>query len=229
MGNRIIISESQYSRVFLNEQTKNGADKILNRKLLFNYDTLKTYQDLYNKLIKNKSDGDNFREWVYKDKKRLDTINNELKKLGYTDGFSKSGPYGNEHFKVAWSRGGELYYRSTKERQNEIRGKKNKKTREDLERKRYDGETWEEVSKRQEEYSEKKRNDLNTIVSWDGVKRDANPPSMYTSKEKEHYGNKVKTTLTKVSMDKLILPKWVANSIYLKEYISSYNKTKNNE
>jgi hypothetical protein len=51
---------------------------------------------------------------------------------------------------------------------------------------------------------------------------------MYTSKEKEHYGNKVKTTLTKVSMDKLILPKWVDNSIDLKEYISSYNKTKNN-
>ena len=201
MGNRIIISESQYSRVFLNEQTKNGADKILNRKLFFNYDTLKTYQDLYNKLIKNKSDGDNFREWVYKDKKRLDTINNELKKLGYTDGFSKSGAYGNEHFKVAWSRGGELYYRSTKERQKEIKGVGNKK---------------------------KGENDLNTIDSWDGVKRDAKPPSMYTSKEKEYYGNKVKTTLTKVSMDKLILPKWVANSIDLKEYVSSYNKTKNN-
>lgn len=73
----------------------------------------KVSQDLYTKHIKTKEDGNKFREWVYQDKKRVDAINNELKKLGFKDGFSKSGAYGNDYFKVAWGLAGVKYIGST--------------------------------------------------------------------------------------------------------------------
>jgi hypothetical protein len=73
----------------------------------------KVSQELYDKHIKNQKDGDKFREWVYQDKKRVDFINNELKKLGFKDGFSKSGAYGNDYFKVAWGLYGVKYIGTT--------------------------------------------------------------------------------------------------------------------
>jgi len=46
---------------------------------------------------------------VYRKKSRLNDVNNRLKSLGLKDGFSKSGPYGNTHFLVAWEMLGLLY------------------------------------------------------------------------------------------------------------------------
>jgi hypothetical protein len=113
MGKRIIISEHQYGRIFLNEQ----------RNTIRSKDSIKGYIDFkgkyqgggqlqsqhYKKHIKTKEDGDNFREWVYRKKSRLNDVNNRLKSLGLKDGFSKSGPYGNTHFLVAWEMLGLLY------------------------------------------------------------------------------------------------------------------------
>jgi hypothetical protein len=107
MSKRIIISERQYGRIFLNEQRRNT---IRSKDPIKPYiDSKGKYQDggqnqnkAYKKHIKTKEDGDKFREWVYKSKDKVDYVNKELKSLGLKDGFSKSGPYGNTHFLVAW-------------------------------------------------------------------------------------------------------------------------------
>jgi hypothetical protein len=57
----------------------------------------------YKKHIKNKSDGDKFRKWVYEDNERLKQANDLLKKLKLSGGFSKSGPIDNEHFMNVWT------------------------------------------------------------------------------------------------------------------------------
>ena len=109
MSKRIIISEHQYGRIFLNEQhntIRRGYKRrgYVDSKGKYHPRTNEgSFQrKAYKKHIKTKEDGDKFREWVYKSKFKVDYINKELKSLGLKDGFSKSGPYGNTHFLVAW-------------------------------------------------------------------------------------------------------------------------------
>jgi len=116
MKKRIIISENQYKRVFLNEQGPK------NRSLAANaapprpsfggalwLDKPLPIDDLFDYHIKNKLEGDKFRSWVRSDSKRLSKVNKELSKNGLTDGLSKTGSYNNNYMKIAWRTVGQDY------------------------------------------------------------------------------------------------------------------------
>jgi hypothetical protein len=118
MKKRVIISEEQFKRVFLSEQNppkKKGKSAgaqaappspFPNSK--YNVNPL-PIEDLFNYHIKNKSDGDNFRSWVRSDSKRLNIVNKELSKNGFTDGLSKSGEYNGDYVRIAWRTVGQDY------------------------------------------------------------------------------------------------------------------------
>jgi hypothetical protein len=69
--------------------------------------------ELYEKHIKTKEDGNKFREWVHNNPKRLEYIEDDLKSIGITDGFSKTGPIDNIHFLIAWDSAGKVYLQNT--------------------------------------------------------------------------------------------------------------------
>jgi hypothetical protein len=185
MSKRVIISESQYKRVFLNEQSSaiSGAGKSIGKrggkidgttpkwnKHIFSWvfpsysdysdvpkefiykknkdgSFIKKYpdtsiydsgtdkkdyitiddkdvrtkkerkynDDLFKKTIKNKNDGDDFRDWVNNNPKVLKSVNNEIKRISDSDSdfnyseLDRSGDYNNEYIKIAFNKVGTQY------------------------------------------------------------------------------------------------------------------------
>jgi hypothetical protein len=92
-----ITDKDVFSKIgdFLQQKINSGVEWLEQKRL----DIGDTY---LKKHIKTKSDGQQFRNWVYQNNDRLKKVNNLFKKLGYSEKFSKVGPIDNKYFMSAW-------------------------------------------------------------------------------------------------------------------------------
>lgn len=123
MGKKIIISEAQYKRVFLNDQR---SATVAPRSSLGDYSNIQgmdsalwvgqkfPISDLFKSHIKSKEDGDNFRKWVRSDRKRLSKVISELNKKGLDGTLEVTGSHTNKYIKLAWNLVGQEYLNSNK-------------------------------------------------------------------------------------------------------------------
>ena len=107
-----VISDINFSGLWDNikDYAKKGLEYI---KSGVDWVSDKVADALYKEHIKNKQDGNKFREWIHQNKKMVGYVNSELKKLGFDEKFSKNGPHNNDYFLVAWGLYGTSYIAST--------------------------------------------------------------------------------------------------------------------
>ena len=173
MSKKIVISESQYRRVFLSEQNKKdngngythrpynplmdkaaGVDpsksKYFSGALWLN-DPL-PIEDLFDYHIKTKENGNHFREWVRSDNKRLSKVAKAIRNEGWSGTLDKTGDHKNKYIKLDWKLVGQEYLNT-----NKGKGWQGVDDYAGLDVSRYDFEQFsdEELEKREKEFKEK--------------------------------------------------------------------------
>lgn len=138
MTKKIIISESQYRRVFLSEQgivppdgyelynpildKEFGSDYLLGKKYSSpaNTQSQLPIEDLFDYHIKTKENGDHFREWVRSDNKRLSKVEKAIENEGWPGTLDKTGDHKNKYIRLAWKLVGQEYLNTDKGKKDDF-------------------------------------------------------------------------------------------------------------